>query len=199
MDLRAVAHWTAKHLDSLTHEHRVYRIAATLFDLTRDLHGLDASARHLLRAAAIVHDVGRSIDKADHPAIGARLILRDRSLPVGEGERRKLAFLTRYHRDGVPSLEEDGILRDWDDPESMRLILALLRVADALDSRSKESPRLVFGLKKKRLKITCYFEELTAKTKRIYQRRKKFRLFEEELGCAIEVDVRKGEALKLVA
>jgi exopolyphosphatase/pppGpp-phosphohydrolase len=198
-DLRAIVRWASGHLDSLAHEHRVFRIASTLFDLTREIHGLDASARHLLRAAAIVHDVGRSVDKADHPRIGARLVLRDRRLRVSDDDRRALAFLTLYHRDGLPERGGEALLKPDDDRETLRKVLALLRAADALDSRSKESPRLVFGLKKKRLKVTCYLEQLCPKARRVYQRRKKFRLLERELGCTIEVDVRSADALKLVA
>jgi exopolyphosphatase/pppGpp-phosphohydrolase len=199
MDLRAIAHWACDHLDSLSHEHRVFRVASALFDLTRDLHGLGPAARQVLRAAAIVHDVGRSVAKDDHPAIGARLILRDRRLRVSDADRRALAFLTRYHRDAVPDPGDEAILEDADDRQSLRAILAILRAADALDSRSRESPRLVFGLKKKRLKVTCYLEEISAKTRRLYGRRKKFRLLERELGCTVEVDVRTADAFTRVA
>jgi exopolyphosphatase/pppGpp-phosphohydrolase len=199
MDLRAVAQWTAEHLDSLEHERRVARVASTLFDLTQPHHGLRFFHRHILRAAALVHDVGRSIDKPNHPFAGARMILRDRSLRVGEGDRRALAYLTLYHRDSVPAAGDESILRAEDDAESLRRLLAILRAADALDSRSLESPRLVFGLKKKRLHVNCYLEDLTPKARRIYQRRKKFRLMEEELGVRVEVDVLSAEVLQLVA
>jgi exopolyphosphatase/pppGpp-phosphohydrolase len=199
MDLRAIAHWASDYLDSLTHEHRVFRIASTLFDLTRDLHRLDPAARNLLRAAAIVHDVGRSVAKGDHESTGAQLVLRDKRLRVGDTDRRALAFLTLYHRGDVPDAGDERLVHGDDDRETLRKILALLRAADALDSRSKESPRLVFGLKKKRLRVTCYLEESCPKTRRVYERRKKFRLLEEELGCTVEVDVRSADALKLVA
>jgi exopolyphosphatase/guanosine-5'-triphosphate,3'-diphosphate pyrophosphatase len=199
MDLRAIAHWASDYLDSLSHEQRVFRIASNLFDLTRDLHGLGPAARNLLRAAAIVHDVGRSVAKGDHESIGAQLVLRDKRLHVGDVDRRALAFLTRYHRGGVPDTGEERILKDGDDRDTLRKLLALLRAADALDSRSKESPRLVFGLKKKRLRVTCYLEQSCPKTRRVYERRKKFRLLEEEMGCTVEVDVRSGDALRLVA
>jgi exopolyphosphatase/pppGpp-phosphohydrolase len=200
MDLRAIAHWASEHVDSLAHEQRVFRVASTLFDLTRDLHGLDPAARNLLRAAAIVHDVGRSVAKGDHEAIGARLVLRDKRLRVSDADRRALAFLTLYHRGDVPGPGDERFLRDDDDHRGkLRKLLALLRAADALDSRSKESPRLVFGLKKKHLRVTCYLEQACAKTRRLYARRKKFRLLEHEMGCTVEVDVRSAESLKLVA
>jgi exopolyphosphatase/pppGpp-phosphohydrolase len=199
MDLRAVAHWVLGRLDTIEHEKRVVRIASSLFDLTRPRHRLSGAARRLLRTAALVHDIGRSVDKARHPAIGAGMILRDHSLHIGMAERRALAFLTLYHRDGVPEIGHEAILRDSDDRKSLRKVLALLRAADALDSRSLESPRIVFSLKKGQLDITCYFQSLTGKARKIYQRRKKFRLLEEELGLEVEVDVRAARALKMVA
>ena len=200
MDLRAIAHWVARHLDGgIEHEQRVVRIASTLFDLTADLHDLSPRYRRLLRAAALVHDVGRSVNKPEHPRAGARLVLRDRSLGLGPFDRRALAFLTLYHRDGLPALGDESILRAAHDRVALRKVLALLRAADALDSRSLESPRLVFGLKKRRLHVACYLEDFSGKARRVYLRRKKFTLMEDEIGCTVEVDVRSAEALTMVA
>src|SRR4051812_31632233 len=101
MDLSEIALWVDRHLQGIGHEQRVVRISSTLFDLTRSLHDLSFSQRRLLRAAALVHDVGRSIDKANHPEVGAQMILRSRSLRLSEADRRALAFLTLYHRDEI--------------------------------------------------------------------------------------------------
>jgi exopolyphosphatase/guanosine-5'-triphosphate,3'-diphosphate pyrophosphatase len=199
MDLFEIARWAEKHLGGIGHEQRVVRISSTLFDLTRGLHGLSPADRRVLRAGALVHDVGRSVDKAKHPEVGAGMILRSRSLRLSESDRRGLAYLTMYHRDEVPALGEDEILEEGDDGRSLRTILALLRTADALDSRSLETPKLVFGLKRKKLKITCVLREATGKARRVYERRKKYLLLEEELGCEVEVEVKEGRALKWVA
>ncbi len=66
-----MARWVARQLERVDHERRVARIASHLFDLTRDRHGLGAADRRLLRLACLVHDVGRCVSKADHPAEGA--------------------------------------------------------------------------------------------------------------------------------
>ena len=81
----------------------------------------------------------------------------------------------------------------------VRVTLALLRAADALDSRSLESPRLVFALRGRTLRIGCYLDTDSAKARRVYRRRKKFRLLEELLDCRVELDVRCGETLSMVA
>jgi exopolyphosphatase/pppGpp-phosphohydrolase len=199
MDMRSVAHWASRRLETIAHEQRVCRIASTLFDLTREHHDLPYAGRTLLRAAALVHDVGRSVDDDRHPRLGAQMILNDRALPVGQADRRALAFTTLYHRDAVPELGDEQLLTDRDDRARLRQILALLRTADALDSRSQEIPRLVFCLKRRRLKVACYLLDPDGKAAKIYQRRKKFRLFEEELGCTVEVDIRAASRLQRVA
>jgi exopolyphosphatase/pppGpp-phosphohydrolase len=199
MDLSEIAGWADRHLQGIGHEQRVVRISSTLFDLTRGLHDLAGRERRLLRAAALVHDVGRSVDKANHPEVGAGMILRSRSLRLNDSDRRALAYLTMYHRDEVPEAGDDAILEEGDDHGSLRKVLALLRAGDALDSRSLESPRLVFGLKRKNLKITCVLQDATGKARRVYERRKKYLLLEEELGCEVEVDVKEGGALRWVA
>ena len=188
-----------RHLGSIEHERRVVQISGKLFDLTWPLHGLRMPDRRLLALAAVVHDVGRAIDDPTHPEQGARMLLEERALPISGTERRALAYLTRYHRGKVPQVGDDGILRRGDDADRLRGVLALLRAADALDGRSIESPRLVFALLGRRLHVTCYLDSMSEKARRVYSRRKKFRMLEEWLDCDVQIDVVQAEALLLVA
>ncbi len=196
---RALQRWTQRRLGTLDHERRVADIARTLFTLTSPRHELDSVHRRLLAMAATVHDVGRVDGEDGHEIVGAKMVLRDESLPLTGAERRALAYLTRYHRGPVPDAGCDRILTESDDHDGLRVTLALLRAADALDSRSLESPRLVFALRGRALRIGCYLDEDSAKARRVYSRRKKFRLLEELLGCRVEIDVRCAEALSMVA
>lgn len=204
--LAAVQRWVRRRLGRVDHELRVAEIAATVFDLTAPLHGLERGAdARLLRLASMVHDVGRSVDDAEHPAVGAAMLLKDESLPLSAAERRALAYLTLYHRGAVPAAGDDDVLHREDDHARLLKLLALLRCADGLDSRSLESPRLVFALlggageQSPRLRVTCYLQSDTDKLRRVYQRRKKFRLLEQTLGCRVEVEVALAQALRLVA
>ncbi len=196
---RALQRWVHRRLGCLDHERRVADIADTLFVLTRPRHGLGASHRRVIAMAAIVHDVGRGECDDGHEIAGQRMIEREESLPLTSAERRALAYLTRYHRGSVPQAGGDRILAESDDHDGLRLTLALLRAADALDSRSMQSPRLVFAIRGRTLRIGCYLEEDSAKARKLYSRRKKFRLLEELLGCRVEIDVRCAEALSMVA
>src|SRR5439155_16043287 len=112
--------------------------------------------KRMLLLGAMLHDIGKKIDQKRHPSIGARLILASESLALSDSERRCAAYLTRYHRGAVPEAGFDGILHATDGRKRMRIVLALLRAADALDGRQLHPPRLVFALSGRRLLITCY-------------------------------------------
>ena len=205
----AVQRWVARRLGSVRHERQVAAIAGNLFDLTLPLHGLALADRRLLRLAAMVHDVGRSVSKPEHPTEGAWMLLADATLPLAPAERRALAYLTCYHRDAVPLPGMDAVLHAADDHDRLLRLLALLRTADALDGRSLEPGRLVFALVgpsggsrasgRMLLRATCYLQHECPKARKVYARRKKFRLLEELLGVRMEVDIAQAEALRLVA
>jgi exopolyphosphatase / guanosine-5'-triphosphate,3'-diphosphate pyrophosphatase len=199
LKFHALSRWAAEHLGRIDHERRVVSIASTLFDLTGSLHGLESSDLRLLRLAAVVHDVGRAVDDETHPQVGARMIREANDLPLTGGERRWLAYLTNYHKGRVPVAGCDRVLRRKDDHQRMLLLLALLRAADAMDSRSAETPRLRFALQGRKLQITCLLNHDTPKARRVYTRRKKFRLLEELLGCRVMVNLRRSKAMQLVA
>jgi exopolyphosphatase/pppGpp-phosphohydrolase len=151
----------------------------------------------------MLHDVGRSVNDAEHPVEGAAMILADTKLRLTQVERRALAYLTLYHRDDVPAAGDDEVLHPDDDHGALLHLLALLRCADALDSRSLESPRLVFALcgrgRALQLQVTCYVETDSKKIRRVYRRRRKFRLLEQLIGCSVTVEVSTAHALRMVA
>jgi len=196
---RLVERWVARRLGEVGHERRVARIATTLVGITSPLHTLGTSDLRLLQMSAAVHDVGRAVDKDEHPVEGARMLQNDTWLPFSPFERRSLAYLTLYHRGNVPECGRDDILESSDPHRQLRNILAFLRAADALDSRSLESPRLVFALRGRRLMVDCYLNDDSAKARKVYSRVKKFRLLEEVLHVNVEVTLRGAEVLQMVA
>jgi len=197
--IRSVAAWVRRKLGAAGHEERVAQIAATLFDLTSPWHRLGTAERSLLVLGALVHDVGRAVSKDGHEKLGAHTVLTDERLLLGEAERRRVAFLTRYHRGPVPEKGAEQILRDGDDRKTLRRMLAFLRAADGLDSRWMQSPQLVFAVRQRQIDVLCYLHSESDKACLPSLKRKKFRLLEEELGCRVSVDLRLNANLSLVA
>jgi exopolyphosphatase/pppGpp-phosphohydrolase len=190
--------WVFSQLGGIRHERRVAAIACSLFDLTIPYHDLTRRDLRLLKLAAYLHDVGRSVQNKNHAAIGARIIRRESALPLKKRQRRVLAYLTLRHRGRVPDLDKDSALNRVNSPQKVRLLLAFLRAADSLDSRTLPSPRLSISRRGQIIRIVCRPREDSAKVRRAFTRRKKLRLLEELLKCRIEVIV-SPRRLKAVA
>ena len=116
------------------HARQVSRLALQLFDQLATLHGLPASARGLLEAAALLHDVGHAVSPSRHHKHSFYLVQNADIAGFTERERLLVALVARYHRrtppeHGRPDLEvlSAGELRQ------VRRLVALLRIADALD------------------------------------------------------------------
>jgi len=192
--LNNVESWVRRRIGNIDHERRVLQIATAFYDLTRDLHGLGRRAHWALSAAAIIHDVGRSVDPDTHEQVGAEMILSDPSLQLPTRARRWLAYLTLYHRGPVPDLRSDEILRPSDDRPGLRKVLGLLRAADTLDSRSIDPPRLLLMRKDRRLQVNCWTKAPSSRAEKAFCRPKKYRLLEESIGCTVDVEVHHGDA-----
>ncbi|MSR37798.1 MAG: Ppx/GppA family phosphatase [Planctomycetes bacterium] len=116
------------------HAESVLRLARQIFDQTRELHGLDSRARVLLDAAALLHDLGVTVNNDGHHKHSQYLIQASEIVGLSEEERHLVALLVRYHRKAPPSRdhEEFAALRRRERSLVERLA-AILRLADALD------------------------------------------------------------------
>ncbi|MGC4034075.1 MAG: HD domain-containing protein [Tepidisphaeraceae bacterium] len=189
-DLEAdAARWVRRKLGAADHERRVLATAGKLFDLTRPLLNLTDADSELLRLAALLHDVGRAVSDKNHPAVGAEMIEQTNAVDLPPALRRRLAFLTRYHRGAVPPPMKEEHLIAVDSRQSLRTVLALLRTADALDHRRNPATRLLLRLDGRRLSVGVTVAESLADARRVYKRRKKYRLLESFLGPAVRVSV----------
>lgn len=116
------------------HGRQVWRLARRLFDETRAVHGLDDSARALLEAAALMHDVGFRTGARKHHKHSRDWILAHDLPGFSEEERGIIACVARYHRAGHPD-PKHKVYRDLprEQQELTRRLAALLRIADGLD------------------------------------------------------------------
>ncbi|HVC25519.1 MAG TPA: Ppx/GppA phosphatase family protein [Acidimicrobiales bacterium] len=117
------------------HARHVAALALDLFDHTSALHDLGADGRELLELAALLHDIGEHVSRSGHDRHTAYLIENGGLRGFSPAEVAKLSVLGRYHVRGNPkqSFESFGQLGEDDRGEVLKL-LALLRLADALDA-----------------------------------------------------------------
>jgi len=116
------------------HSHQVTRLALTLFDGLRNLHGMGHLERFLLRCGGLLHDIGWAHGQAGHHKAALRMILQTESLPLADRERLLVALIARYHRKAPPRDDHKDFARmDDEDRRRVRALGGILRVADGLD------------------------------------------------------------------
>jgi exopolyphosphatase / guanosine-5'-triphosphate,3'-diphosphate pyrophosphatase len=116
------------------HGELVAQLAGRLFDDMVEVHGLSERDRLLLRAGALLHDIGDYVRYDGHHKHSYYLILHSDIMGLSPDERAIVANLARYHRKGPPDPAHPNF-RDLDKDARARVrsLAALLRIADALD------------------------------------------------------------------
>lgn len=116
------------------HALTVARHATSLFDTCAPLHKLNDEARVLLELGAILHDIGYCVDANGHHKHSQYLIAASPFFGLSPRQRNLVAQIARYHRKAKPSPKHDDFraLNDKD-KDLVRMLAALLRVADACD------------------------------------------------------------------
>src|SRR5262245_25806728 len=104
-----------------------------IFDGAGRLHGLGSLERELLESAALLHDVGASVNRSKHHRHSRYLILHA-ALPGFDREEVKwIATIARFHTGRNPKVSHDD-LGGFGLPARRRILrlAAMLRSADAL-------------------------------------------------------------------
>ncbi|MGD8277277.1 MAG: Ppx/GppA phosphatase family protein [Gemmatimonadota bacterium] len=124
------------------HGRHVARLAISLFEQLRDLHGLDDRDRRILIAAAVLHDIGLFIGYRRHHKHSLYIISQSELPGLNPREILMTANLARYHRKGEPAPHHESFnaLSDKEKTRVVRLA-CLLRVADGLDREHHQSVR----------------------------------------------------------
>jgi len=131
------------------HSQHVAALAVQLFDIFADLHRLPPETRDLLKAAAMLHDIGKFIDYSQHHK-HAMYLLSNMNLPgYNNDEREIIAHTARYHRKSNPKASHLEYQKLSGRKQEIILKLSvLLRLADSFDRSYSSS---ITGLKAEKL------------------------------------------------
>jgi exopolyphosphatase / guanosine-5'-triphosphate,3'-diphosphate pyrophosphatase len=116
------------------HAQQVARLALSIFDQTRSVHGLSTREREWLEYAALLHDVGVHISYDRHHRHSYYLIKNGDLRGFEPQEIEAIALMARYHRQGTPKKSHEGYgdlggtLR-----ATVRVLGAIVRLAEGLD------------------------------------------------------------------
>ena len=126
--------------DHSPHAAHVARLALGLFDelAAAGVHDGDPRERELLWAAALLHDIGMTVDYDDHHKHSRYLILNAGLPGFAPREVALIGQAVRYHRKGMPVAGPVRAARAIKgDEERLRALSALLRLAEDLE-RSRD-------------------------------------------------------------
>ena len=116
------------------HAQQVARLALSIFDQTRSVHGLGDREREWLEFGALLHDVGVHISYDRHHRHSYYLIKNGGLRGFEPREIEIIALVARYHRQATPKKSHDGYgdlngtLRT-----AVRVLSAIVRLAEGLD------------------------------------------------------------------
>jgi exopolyphosphatase/guanosine-5'-triphosphate,3'-diphosphate pyrophosphatase len=127
------------------HARHVANLAMQLFDQLSELHQLPEATREYLEAASLLHDIGFFISHAQHHRHSYYLIRNSEYLTgFSSREIEIIAQVARYHRKSVPKPKHPEFSRlDFADQHLVRMLAAILRVADSLDRTHKSAVQQV--------------------------------------------------------
>jgi exopolyphosphatase / guanosine-5'-triphosphate,3'-diphosphate pyrophosphatase len=125
---------------SAEHSRQIARLAVSLFDQTRGVHGLGDREREWLEYAAIMHDLGVHISYEKHHRHSYYLVKNGDLRGFDPQEIEVMALVTRYHRQATPKKSHEGYA-ELPGPlrRTVRTLAAILRLAEGLD-RSHSQP-----------------------------------------------------------
>jgi exopolyphosphatase/guanosine-5'-triphosphate,3'-diphosphate pyrophosphatase len=116
------------------HAQQIARLALSVFDQTRSIHGLTDREREWLEFAAILHDIGTHISYEGHHKHSYYLIKNGDLRGFEPEESEIIALIARYHRKNAPRKANPAFRAlGAKQRRAVRTLAAILRFAETLD------------------------------------------------------------------
>jgi exopolyphosphatase/guanosine-5'-triphosphate,3'-diphosphate pyrophosphatase len=126
------------------HARQVAQLSLSVFYQLQRLHQLDEKHAGILRAAAMLHDIGSFIASPKHHKHSYYLIKSSRPRGFDNEDLDLIANVARYHRKAHPSPKHLGFSQlSPSNQDVVRKLSAIVRVADALDYKREQNVKEV--------------------------------------------------------
>ncbi|MEN9724137.1 MAG: hypothetical protein RJB38_2123 [Pseudomonadota bacterium] len=196
------------------HLQSVRTMALQLFDRLKSIHRLSSEWRPFLEAAAILHDIGEVVNPAHHGKHSHYVVKNLEIAGIEPWEMDFLAQLCLWHAGGEPDLgkrrgrkvksksqvfplfeakeyahqksEERALFKNKERVDAFLKLLALLRIADALDRSHKATPALR-SVQCRRGVIRLFLDPRKSSDLEVLRVEQKKGLFERTMGRSLEV------------
>jgi exopolyphosphatase / guanosine-5'-triphosphate,3'-diphosphate pyrophosphatase len=172
------------------HVGRVAALSLEMFDglAAAGLHELGEPERQLLMAACVLHDIGTAIDYDDHHRHSHYLILNAGLPGFDPRELMLIGLIARYHRKGDPDASGLGELAEPGDSERLRLLCAIIRLAEQLErSRDGAIRRISVAARNGVVRLAADADPATDTTVPIWAARQNSDLLAHALDREVEI------------
>ena len=179
--LHAARVMAKRYRANMAHTQILEKNVLTIFDAMKKYHGFGNRERILLQLAAILHDCGKYISMNQPAQSSYNIILSTEIIGISHFEREIIANVVRYNTIDIFEEHDDVYGIDNDTYLTIVKLVAMLRVANALDRSHKQKfvdTRAV--VKDSELLITTYTNEDITLEKGLFRRKAEF--FEEVYG-----------------
>jgi exopolyphosphatase/guanosine-5'-triphosphate,3'-diphosphate pyrophosphatase len=164
--------------DDEAHLKQTVALSESLFDRLKRLHKLGREWRYYLTAASILHDVGEAISRNRH-GVHSYYIVKNADFPSMQNwEAEFVGQLCLWHQDGKIDPKSLPFANDKVKRQAFQRLLAILRIADALD-RSRKHMVKIAGVKVAKTKVRILLTTRGAMDLELLRVEQKKNLFEE--------------------
>lgn len=136
MNNLTIQQYVTKYYRDFSHAYEVKRLSLILFDeVNNSLQKIPLKYRKCLETAAILHDIGYSINSKNHNKHSFELIQKNGIDGFYDDETELVAHIARYHRGSMPDKSRHkayGMLSKKD-RKTVKRLSAILRLCDGLD------------------------------------------------------------------
>lgn len=176
-----------------THSRHITSLAMTMFDNWMPLHGLNKGYRKILETAALLHDIGITINFYSHARHSAYMIQNAQIFGLTHKEQIIASAVAGWHNGVSKSYFRDRIYKEildddnWKAVNKMALLLAL---AESLDySQTNKIQTIKASVNKKNPLLTIYADEIPSIE--MHQIKSHLSWFKKTLGCELELKLEK--------
>lgn len=130
-----------KYSTNPEHAKEVRRLSMMLFDnADKKLFSMKEKEREYLQAAALLHDIGYSVEEKGHNKHSMRLIIENGLEGFNYTETKIIACIARYHRGSLPDKNEHEYYNTLEKSERkiVKRLGGILKLADGLDKDHKK-------------------------------------------------------------
>lgn len=157
--INSVWYIARKYSVDMEHSKYIENLSLAIFDQMKKIHKLGEKERLYLRAASILHDIGKYVSMNDHDIHSYSIIRFQDIMGFSERELNLIANIARYHSFDIPKYADDNYVTLGDrDQIIVSKLAAILKVAESLDISHKKK---IIDVKLKIAGKEIYFDVLS--------------------------------------